>query len=74
MYDVLFFLIGLGLIGLGVWYFYKDKFRVSLFLIGFGLMGVGWLWSPGFCFGIFILIAMVLWIRLEAFGHLERER
>jgi len=52
MYDVLFFLIGLGLIGLGVWYLYKDKFRVSLILIGFGLMGAGWLWPPGFCFGI----------------------
>ncbi|KYK35370.1 MAG: hypothetical protein HXS48_27635 [Theionarchaea archaeon] len=74
MYDVLFFLIGLGLIGLGVWYLYKDKFRVSLILIGFGLMGAGWLWPPGFCFGIVILGAIVLWIRLEAFGHLERER
>lgn len=74
MHDVLFFLIGLGLIGVGVWFWVKERYRVSFFLIGFGLMGVGWLWSPGFCFGIFILGAIVLWIRWEAFGHLERER
>lgn len=74
LYEVLYFLIGLGLVGLGVWLWFKDMFRVSFLLIGFGLMGLGVsFWSPAICLGVFILIFVVLWTRFEALGYPKRE-
>jgi len=73
--TVLFALVGVVSTGLGIWFWSKEMYRAASLAIGFGLLGLGaWLWSPAMCLGVFILMLVVFWIRLEAFGRLKTER
>ena len=71
MLEILLFLVGLGLTGIGVWAWDRGKWRESLLLIGFGLMGVGFVLPPAMVLGMFLLFIVVTFVWGEAFGWIE---